>query len=40
MPNYEYSVAMKVILSDMQLSSQIMSVVLFVVVEGRKLTRT
>lgn len=33
--NYEYSVAMKVILSDMQLSSQIVSVVLFVVFEGR-----
>lgn len=33
--NYEYSVAMKVILSDMQLSSQIMSVVSFAVFEGR-----
>lgn len=32
--NYEYSVAMKVILSDMQLSSRIVSVVLFVVFEG------
>ena len=32
--NYEYSVSMKVILSDMQLSSRIVSAVLFVVSEG------
>lgn len=33
--NYEYSAAMKVILSDMQLSSQIVSAALFVVFERR-----
>lgn len=33
--NYEFSTAMKVILSDMQLSSHIVSVVLFVAFKGR-----